>query len=143
MTLVWIKTIQPRICTELDLKQVSPIRDLSIYGTYKPANTGIIKGISPVYEVDSGITLQKREGVDTSGGALKPLPQLCEPLAVYFTGMGDVVLIDLGDGVFIGRVPNTSLQSNETPQCNRGCCCDELSPQSMRSEAEGQERSPG
>ena len=113
MTLVWIKTIQPRICTELDLKQVSPIRDLSIYGTYKPANTGIIKGISPVYEVDSGITLQKREGVDTSGGALKPLPQLCEPLAVYFTGMGDVVLIDLGDGVFIGRVPNTSHQSNE------------------------------
>ena len=113
MTLVWIKTIQPRICTELDLKQVSPIRDLSIYGTYKPANTGIIKGISPVYELDSGITLQKREGVDTSGGALKPRPQLSEPLAVYFTGMGDAGLSNTLDGVFIGREPHTSHQSNE------------------------------
>ncbi|MDB4638567.1 hypothetical protein OAE87_00445 [bacterium] len=101
MTLFWIKTIQPRIYTEFDLKQVSPIRDLSIYGTYKPANTGIIKWISSVYEVDSGITLQKRKGVDTSGGALKPLPQLCEPLAVYFTGMGDVVRSNTGDGMFV------------------------------------------
>ena len=66
-----------------------------------------------------------------------------EGSALKFTHMGDVVLIVVNDAVFMGREPHTSLQSNETPQCNRGCCCNELSPQSMRSEAEGQERSPG
>ena len=36
--------------------------------------------------------------------------------------LGDVVLIDVGEGVFTGREPHTSHQSNETLQCNR-CCC--------------------
>ena len=54
---------------------------------------------------DWGIPLQKREGVLASGGALKPLPQLGEALAVYFTRMGDVGLSNTGDGVLLGRVP--------------------------------------
>ena len=32
--------------------------------------------------------------------------------------MGDVILVDLDDGVFTGREPHTSHQSNETLQCS-------------------------
>ena len=44
----------------------------------------------------------------------------CEPLvtkgesrALTIPRMGDVVLIDLSDGVFTGREPHTSQESNE------------------------------
>ena len=43
----------------------------------------------------------------------EPLTLMGESRALRITPLGDVVLIDVGDGVFTGREPHTSHQSNE------------------------------
>ena len=45
--------------------------------------------------------------------------QTGESRALNIPRMGDVVLINTGDGVFTGREPHTSHESNETLQCSR------------------------
>ena len=42
-----------------------------------------------------------------------------ESSALTITRMGDVELINTGDGVFTGREPHTSHESNETHPCSR------------------------
>ncbi len=44
----------------------------------------------------------------------EPLTPMGESRALNIPVMGDVVLINTGDGVFTGREPHTSHQSNET-----------------------------
>ena len=43
-----------------------------------------------------------------------------ESRALKITRMGDVVLTDTGDGVFTGREPHNTQESNETPKQNCG-----------------------
>ena len=52
----------------------------------------------------------------------EPLTLVIDSTAPKIPRMGDVVLIDLGDGVFTGRELHTSLKLNETLQRNHSCC---------------------
>ena len=49
----------------------------------------------------------------------EPLTPMGESRALNIQLLGDVVLIDTGDGVFTGREPHTTQESNETLQRNR------------------------